>query len=334
MAPADAVPVVDISLLDDPNSLASAIKDTLSSTGFLFVTGHGLEQQAERMFSISERFFRDETDDEKQRCAYSENKGYTKVSQEVLDPTRPAPDLKEGFNTAHIQLGENGDPPVPSQPLPNLLQQHAAELAAFQHACFSICQRLLQAFAVALDLPVDFFTSQHHAGAESRSILRFLHYPSIPAGATVDPNRAGAHTDYGSLTLLFQREDGGEGLQILPSTEPLEGGRWRDVGMVRGAMLVNVGDAIELWSGANFKSTLHRVVLPTPLPATGVPERFSIAWFNQPSPTASLRTCVPVSSISPEDRERMARKGVEPGRDVTADEHLQARLKSTYKLGK
>ena len=53
MAPADAVPVVDISLLDDPNSLASAIKDTLSSTGFLFVTGHGLEQQAERMFSIS-----------------------------------------------------------------------------------------------------------------------------------------------------------------------------------------------------------------------------------------------------------------------------------------
>lgn len=192
MAPAQAVPVVDISQLDDPHSLADAIKDTLSSTGFLFVTGHGLEEQAERMFEISgaslhrlgsrrasltsslllaERFFRDETDDEKQRCAYADNKGYTKVSQEVcvpsprhgpargadarslrsLDPTRPAPDLKEGFNTAHIELGENGRPPIPSQPLPNLLQQHAADLAAFQLACFSICQRLLQAFAVALD---------------------------------------------------------------------------------------------------------------------------------------------------------------------------------------
>lgn len=108
MAPAQAVPVVDISQLDDPHSLADAIKDTLSSTGFLFVTGHGLEEQAERMFEISgaslhrlgsrrasltsslllaERFFRDETDDEKQRCAYADNKGYTKVSQEVYVPS-------------------------------------------------------------------------------------------------------------------------------------------------------------------------------------------------------------------------------------------------------
>jgi len=334
MAQTGAVPVVDVSQLDDPRSLADAIKSTLNSTGFLFLTGHGLEAQAERMFEISERFFREETDEEKQRCAYKDNKGYTRVSQEVLDPSKPAPDLKEGFNTSYIAPGEGAHPPVPSQPLPNLLQEHADELAAFQHGCFSICQRLLQAFAVALDLPVDFFTSQHHEGPDSRSILRFLHYPAIPAGAAVDPNRAGAHTDYGSLTCLFQRQTGGEGLQILPSSEPLEGGKWRDVGMIGGAMLMNIGDAIELWSGANFKSTLHRVVLPTPLPADGVPERFSIAWFNQPSPTASLKTCVPVSSISPEDRERMARKGVEPGKEVTADEHLQARLASTYKLVK
>ena len=113
---------------------------------------------------------------------------------------------------------------------------------------------------------------------------------------------------------------------------------------------------------APLSRPLPQVVLPTPLPPTGVPERFSIAWFNQPSPSASLRTCVPVSSISPgacsppltpllfswvmrqqltsldvtraEDRERMARKGVEPGKDVTADAHLEARLKSTYKLAK
>ncbi|GAA6048425.1 hypothetical protein JCM3770_003752 [Rhodotorula araucariae] len=324
-----AVPVVDVSQLDDPRSLADAIKGTLATTGFLFVTGHGLEKQAEDMFRISERFFKEETPEEKLRCAYADNKGYTRVSQEVLDPSCPAPDLKQGFNTSYIQAG---DPPVPSQPLPNLLQQHAAELAAFQHGCFSICQRLLQAFAVALELPEDYFTSQHHEGPDSRSILRFLHYPAIPAGTQVDPNRAGQHSDYGSLTCLFQRKDGGEGLQILPSSEPLVGGRWRDVGIVDDAMLVNVGDAMELWSGANFKSTLHRVVLPTPLPSTGIPERFSIAYFNQPTPSASLKTCVPVSSISAEDRERMARKGVEPGKDVTAEQHLQARLASTYKL--
>lgn len=108
-------------------------------------------------------------------------------------------------------------------------------------------------------LPPDFFSSQHHEGPDSRSILRFLHYPAIPAGANVEPNRAGAHSDYGSLTLLFQRKSGGEGLQILPPSEPLEGGTWRETGIVDDALLVNVGDALELWSGARFKSTLHRV---------------------------------------------------------------------------
>lgn len=108
-------------------------------------------------------------------------------------------------------------------------------------------------------LPPGFFSSRHHEGPDSRSILRFLHYPSIPPGAQVDPNRAGAHSDYGSLTLLFQRKNGGEGLQILPPSEPLDGGKWQDTGIVNDALLVNVGDALELWSGARLKSTLHRV---------------------------------------------------------------------------
>ncbi|GAA5967106.1 hypothetical protein JCM8115_000925 [Rhodotorula mucilaginosa] len=326
-----AVSVVDVRHLDDPHKLAAAISDALGSTGFLFIRGHGLEEQAERMFELSERFFRDETEAEKARCAYADNKGYTKVSQESLDPSKPAPDLKEGFNTGYIRPG-----PVPeaTQPLPSLLAAHAAELADFQHRCFEFCQRLLIAFAVALDLPQDFFSSQHHEGPDSRSILRFLHYPAIPGGANVEPNRAGAHSDYGSLTLLFQRKNGGEGLQILPPSEPLEGGVWRDTGMVDDALLVNVGDALELWSGARFKSTLHRVVLPTPVPAEGIAERFSIAWFNQPTPTASLKTCVDVTSISENDLARMNRKGVKPGTDLTADEHLQARLSSTYGLPK
>ncbi|GAA5896338.1 hypothetical protein JCM6882_000988 [Rhodosporidiobolus microsporus] len=313
------VPVVDVSRLSTPTELAQAIRGSLETWGFLYIVGHGLD--AEEMFRISENFFLNETDEEKKRCAYVDNRGYTKVSQEILDPTLPAPDLKEGFNAGIIG----------SQPLPNLLQQHEEKIAAFQKGCFDFCQRLLEAFAIALDLDPSFFTSQHSHNPSSVSILRFLHYPAIPGGANVEPNRAGSHSDYGSLTLLFQRKNGGEGLQILPSTEPLEGGNWRDAGVVDGALLVNVGDAMELWSGANFKSTLHRVILPTPIPSEGIPERFSIAWFNQPNPSASLKTVVPVSSISPLDLARMERKGVSPGADITANEHLQARLSSTYK---
>ncbi|GJN91128.1 hypothetical protein Rhopal_004146-T1 [Rhodotorula paludigena] len=328
MAGAGAVSVVDISVLDDPRELAAAIKNALSTTGFLFVKGHGLEQQAEDMFRISERFFAEETEEEKRRCAYQNNMGYTRVSQETLDPTLPAPDLKEGFNTGHI---EPGQPPVPCHPLPRLLNEHIDALLAFRQGCFAFCQRMLEAFAVALDLKPDHFTSQHNLSVDNRSILRFLHYPAVPAGAQVDPNRAGAHTDYGSCTALFVQSNGGEGLQILPPSEPLEGGKWQDVGSVEGALLLNIGDALELWSGAEFKSTLHRVRLPSPIPAEGIPARYSIAWFNQPDGDASLKTVVPVSSISARDLERMERKGVTPGTEVTSDEHLQARLASTYK---
>ncbi|GAA6060036.1 hypothetical protein JCM10212_001033 [Sporobolomyces blumeae] len=324
-----AVPVIDISQCDSPRALADEIQGALSTVGFLFITGHGMERQVAEMFEISERFFREETDEEKAKAAYSANKGYTKVSQETLDPSKPAPDLKEGFNTGYIA---RGPPTEPSQPLPSLLLDHAERLAAFQHACFTFCQRLLEAFAIALDLDPGFFASRHHEGPDSTSILRFLHYVEIPPGKDVDPNRAGAHSDYGSLTLLFQRKAGGEGLQILPSTEDLDEGEWQDVGIVDDALLVNIGDALELWSGARFKSTLHRVVLPTPRPSEGIPERFSIAYFNQPSGDASLKTVVPVSTISQNDLARMERKGVKPGTEITAGEHLQARLASTYNL--
>ncbi|BGP32775.1 hypothetical protein JCM10296v2_004559 [Rhodotorula toruloides] len=331
MAQEGAVAVVDVSQLEDSKALADAIAEALGSTGFLFIRGHGMEEQAKEMFRLSERFFKEESAEEKKRCAYNNNRGYTYVSQEQLDPDHPAPDLKEGFNTGFI---ERGNPPKPTHPLPALLAEHASALSEFQHSCFDFCQRLMRAFAVALDLPVDFFSSRHHEGPDATSILRFLHYPAIPPGAKVANIRAGAHSDFGSCTLLFQRPEGGDGLEILPPGEPLEGGRWKPTGMVPDAVLVNIGDALELWSGARFKSTLHRVVLPSPIPPAGVPERFSMAWFFQPTSSASLKTCVDVTSISEYDLERMEKKGVKPGADITAGQHLQARLDSVYKLGR
>ena len=93
-------------------------------------------------------------------------------------------------------------------------------------------------------LEPDFFTSQHAHDASSNSILRLLHYPAIPPGSNISSNRAGSHSDYGSLTLLFQRSEGGEGLQILPSTEPVDSENWQDVGVVDGALLVNIGTSL------------------------------------------------------------------------------------------
>lgn len=108
-------------------------------------------------------------------------------------------------------------------------------------------------------------------------------------------------------------------------------------------------------SGSLFKSTLHRVRLPSPIPAKGVPERYSIAYFNQPDPDTILKSVVETTAISESkltaffvgtsrtdffcrffftsvDIERMKRKGVKPGVSITASEHLNARLAATYNL--
>ncbi|KAK4704461.1 hypothetical protein P7C70_g1749, partial [Phenoliferia sp. Uapishka_3] len=318
-----AVSVIDLARLKSQEELAAAVKEALQSTGFIFIKNHGMEDEVAAMFpisglctlespanyrltysSLSENFFANETEEEKVLSAI-------------------------GFNIGYLAAGP---PPAPTQRLPRLFAQHASTLATFQQKCFDFCQRLLEAFAIAIDLEPNFFSFQHSHDVTSNSILRFLHYPAVPPHTIVDPNRAGAHSDYGSLTLLFQRSAGGEGLQILPSSEPLDSDNWQDVGVVEGALLVNIGDALEFWSGAVFKSTLHRVRLPTPIPEAGIPERFSIAWFNQPSPEAVFRCVVKTSDISENDLERMKRKGATPGVEITSDDHLQARLKATYQL--
>jgi isopenicillin N synthase-like dioxygenase len=108
--------------------------------------------------------------------------------------------------------------------------------------------------ALGLGLPSDYFEPfiDRHTSA-----LRSLHYPDL-RGHVVEPGqlRAGAHSDYGTLTLLRQ-DDAPGGLQVRDVA-----GSWHDVPAIEGAYVVNVGDALERWTNNQWKSTLHRVVVP------------------------------------------------------------------------
>lgn len=103
MSSGGAVQLVDIAQCPTSEALAEAIKGAMQTNGFIFILNHGLEKQAEDMFAISgrlishspcwrgltasraltEAFFGQETAEEKLRCAYDSNRGYTRVSQEV-----------------------------------------------------------------------------------------------------------------------------------------------------------------------------------------------------------------------------------------------------------
>ena len=188
-------------------------------------------------------------------------------------------DLKESF-----EIGREGEPDCPNQWLDDG-EEGALEfketMLEFHKACKEVHQVLMRGMAIAMGLGEGFFDGFTRRGDNT---LRLLHYPPVPAGGFEGGKRvrAGAHTDYGSLTLLFQDLRGG--LQVEP---PAGGGRgpWVDVEPRPGTIVVNAGDLLSRWSNDLVRSTRHRVVEP-PKKAEeegkGTPARYSIAYFCNP----------------------------------------------------
>jgi isopenicillin N synthase-like dioxygenase len=175
---------------------------------------------------------------------------------------------------------------------------------AYYSAMVELSRRLLSLFANCFGLPDDWFADKtdHHASA-----LRALHYPALeaaPAGFV----RAGAHTDYGTLTIL---RSGGPGLQIATRS-----GGWADVPELDDTFIVNLGDLMARWTNDRWTSTSHRVVAST---AGRQARRQSIAFFHNPN-LDLLVTALPGSITE-------TRPAKYP--PITAGDHLMAKHKQS-----
>lgn len=242
------------------------------------------------------------------------------------------------------------------QPLPPSLSPHEAILDNFSTLCRKTCDRILTLLALGLEVDPTFFTTRHDPiHGPSGSILRFLYYPSLTSPETAsykhdEDVRAGAHSDYGSITLLFQRP-GQPGLEILtPEGEwvgvPVQPNQQSNQGKEREfafpPILVNIGDLLSYWTDGLLKSTVHRVVFPLSEQQVQNPQdRYSIVYFCHPVNTTEL---VPVPSKLVNAHREENKEGQDdkvgfgggagylvPGkRALTASEHLQARLAATY----
>jgi isopenicillin N synthase-like dioxygenase len=89
------------------------------------------------------------------------------------------------------------------------------------------------------------------------------------ADSSVRPFGVGEHTDSGALTLLLQDE--------CPGLEILRNGRWQLVEPRADALVVNIGDMIQVWSNDGYRAALHRVI------TNGTSDRYSIPFFLNPS---------------------------------------------------
>lgn len=134
---------------------------------------------------------------------------------------------------------------------------------------------LLEAIAIHLNLPIDYFRSQTKDGV---SILRAIHYPPItsePASAI----RAEQHEDINLITLLVGASAGGLQLQNTA-------GEWQEIVPENDEIVINVGDMLQRLTNNYLKSTTHRVVNP-PREEWHKP-RLSIPFFLHPRPEMSL----------------------------------------------
>ncbi len=185
-------------------------------------------------------------------------------------------DLKESF-----EIGREGEEGHPNR-WPDRLDKEGAEFRLTMEGFFERCKEvhavLMRGIALGMGLKSDFFDEYVTTGDNT---LRLLHYPAATAGDFEGGRRvrAGAHCDYGSVTLLFQDQRGG--LQV----ERPGGGGWLDVEPREGTIVVNAGDLLARWSNDLIRSTKHRVVEPPlkgPEKVEGYPPRYSIAYFGNP----------------------------------------------------
>ncbi|KAL2760633.1 hypothetical protein ACRALDRAFT_1078726 [Sodiomyces alcalophilus JCM 7366] len=339
MAPSANIPIIDISSPGtDEASVARQLVDAAAEHGFIYIknTGHFMSpSDIDGIFDLSRKLFKAPVEEKAACSRQANNRGWSDMYTEVLDPeTQKVGDYKEAFN---FGIFEDGKAP---QPLPKTIQFGEPQIGAFQDKCRSLCLRLLYLLGLGLDVqPPDFFSSAHIVPPrESGAILRLLYYPDLAPADVADttPVRAGAHSDYGSITLLF-RLPGQPGLEILtPENE------WAPVPVCPPGtesdpappILINIGDLLSYWTNGLLRSTVHRVVFSgqSQVPGeTGTGPRYSIAFFYHPrgtvplDPVPSERVRNFVSDARAENANPYAERKV-----LTADEHLHMRLKASH----
>jgi isopenicillin N synthase-like dioxygenase len=224
-----------------------------------------------------------------------------------------APDLKESF-----EIGREGAKGTPNNWPDASKDEEAGEFKSvmleFHDTCKKLHIEVMRAIAVGMGLNEDYFDGYTDIGDNT---LRLLHYPEVKKDVFKSNKlqvRAGEHTDYGSITLLFQDNRGG--LQVKSPN-----GTFVDATPIEGTVVINAGDLLARWSNDTIKSTLHRVVEP-PAPEEGDvhPARYSIAYFCNPNFESQIEA---IAGTYGSEKERKY-KGINSG------DYLVQRLAATY----
>ena len=288
--------------------------------GFFQIVGHRVSKdQIDAMIAASSDFFALPVE-VKQRCTPEDpaiNRGYAARGTEALSYSigrDTPPDLFEAFNIGEDEV-DYSDPFFAAQQrgafAPNIWPSAPVDfrsaLVDYFRSARQLALTLTEVFAVALGLPVGWFTRNVD---RSTTTMRTIRYERRAGDRDPLPGqqRMGAHTDYGIVTVLYA--EAVAGLQIVAPS-----GEWIDVIPADGALVINLGDLTAQWTNDQWRSTVHRVV-PPPATDDGPAVRRSAAFFLDGNWDAVIE-CLPTCTSA-----------TDPPRypPVTAGEHLMAKL--------
>ncbi|KAG1846774.1 hypothetical protein DFJ58DRAFT_892104 [Suillus subalutaceus] len=313
------IPLIDFAAYKQATSLAEKrriaddIVNGFKEVGFVYLTGHSAE-----FFQLPE--------ETKARLAWDDpkaNRGYVQVGRErvsnALDAAEiaslraKAPDTKES-----MEIGRENHPTFSNKwPQETEVPEFKQTMLHFFQTCHEVHTMVMKSIALGLDLPEDFFDNKIDRQDHN---LRLLSYPPIRTSLLLGDGqaRAGSHTDYGTLTLLFQDSIGGLEVQN-PHTE-----HYQPASPIPGTIVINAGDLLARWSNNVLRSTLHRVVAPPAIKVNATegmtPARQSIAFFCNPNFDAiieSLPSCTSTSNPSKYP-------------PITTEQYIVGRLAATY----
>lgn len=311
---AATLPVISLTSLDSDEGLAQ-LRRAASDVGFFYLIDHGLSDDAQQEYLALSRAFFQLPAEEKQSVDMIHSphfRGYNAMGNEM---TAGRLDAREQFDWMNEELALSaGQLKHPWQKLigpnlwPSAMPILKPALTTLQNKLSDITVNLLQRLCESLG--VDGHALDHTIGTQPYTHAKLIRYP-----AQESPQQGvGAHKDPGYLTLVMQ--DAQSGLKVE------RGNAWVDVPPIPGALVVNIGELLELASNGYLKATNHKV--ESPIQSA---ERYSIAFFM----AAQLSATVPVLSLPPELKSRALGPSVDPSNPLLTDvgnNVLKGRLRS------
>jgi isopenicillin N synthase-like dioxygenase len=299
LATALEIPIIDLagtfsSDAGDRMSVARAVRSASERLGLFAVTNHGVPASLiASQLDLARAFFALDEIEKRAIDVRTSNcfRGYEPFATQTIDAAAPG-DLKEGFimgpdlppDHPHVIAGY---PNTGTNRWPRRPADFRDRMEAYVAAMNGLGRGLAGALALSLELPETFFAP---GLAQPLTYSQLLHYPAVDASAFQRHLGAGAHVDWGMLTILLQDDVGG--LEVRA-----DDGTWHPVLPIPGALLIILGELMVRWTGGRYRSAVHRV-------AKNVSgrSRYSMPTFIDPSYdewVACVPTCLPMHGEAP-----------------------------------